>query len=151
MSNWLKLDRPISRGSYFLAGLLLFLLKHNLDRLIALAYHRPWGVFNYLVPLQKAARVSSLSPDERSFLAALLFTAIPFVAVGVWLTLRRLRTLGLSEWLVVAFFLPMLLPRSVNAMLKKYSPPPSARNLITCSVPVVIACSVSSMALITRN
>src|SRR5882672_1842651 len=108
MSSRFKVDQPISRGSYFLAGLLLFLLKHNLDRLIALAYRRPWGVFNYLVPLQKAAQVSSLSPDERSFLGALLFTAIPFVAVGVWLTLRRLRTLGLPGWLVAGFFVPVL-------------------------------------------
>jgi len=108
MSKWLEFDRPISRGSYFLAGLLLFLLKHNLDRLIALAYKRPWGIFNYLVPIQKAAHVSELSPDERSFLGLLLLTAIPFAAVGVWLTLRRLRTVGLPGWLVVLFFLPVL-------------------------------------------
>src|SRR5437773_10080754 len=95
MRKWLKLDRPISRGSYFIAGLLLFLLKHNLDRLIAIAYKRPWGIFSYLAPLQKAAHVSSLTPDEIGFLGALLLTAIPFVAVAVWLTLRRLRTLGL--------------------------------------------------------
>jgi Polyketide cyclase / dehydrase and lipid transport len=108
MSKWLKLDRPIGRGKYFIAGLALFLLKHNLDRLIAIAYQRPWGVFSYLVPLQKAAHVSSLSPDEIGFLGALLLTAIPFVAVGVWLTLRRLRTLGLPGWLVAMFFLPVL-------------------------------------------
>jgi len=48
MPKWFKLDRPISRGSYFIAGLLLFVLKHNLDRLIAIAYKRPWGVFSYL-------------------------------------------------------------------------------------------------------
>ena len=108
MSKWLKLDQPISRGRYFLAGLVLFLLKHNLDRLIAIAYRRPWGVFSYLVPLQKAAHVSSLSPDEISFLGALLLTAIPFVAAGVWLTLRRLRTVGLPGWLVAIFFLPFL-------------------------------------------
>ncbi|HEY6392847.1 MAG TPA: SRPBCC family protein [Bryobacteraceae bacterium] len=108
MPKWFQLDRPISRGSYFIAGLLLFVLKHNLDRLIAIAYKRPWGVFSYLAPVQKAAHVSSLTPDEIRFLGALLLTAIPFVAAGVWLTLRRLRTLGLPGWLVVAFFLPIL-------------------------------------------
>ncbi len=129
MSSWYKFDRPISRGSYFLAGLLLFLLKHNLDRLIALAYHRPWGVFNYLVPLQKAAHVSTLLPDERSFLGALLFTAIPFVAVGVWLTLRRLHTLGLPGWLVVLFFLPI-----VNLLLFGYLSLATARTSSTSAV-----------------
>ena len=106
MPKWLKLDRPISRSRYFIAGLLLFALKHNLDRLVALAYGRPWGMFNYWAPLQKAAHVASLSPEERSFLGTLLLTAIPFVVVGVWLTLRRLRTLGLPGWLVTLFFLP---------------------------------------------
>src|ERR1700687_5073872 len=101
MLKWFKFDRPISRGSYFCAGLLLFLLKHNVDRLIAVAYGRPWGIFNYLVPVQNAAHISSLSADDRTFLGALLFAAIPFIAVGVWLTLRRLHTLGLPGWPVV--------------------------------------------------
>jgi len=83
MLKGFQLDRPISRGSYFIAGRLLFLLKHNLDRLIAVAYKRPWGVFSYLAPLRKAAHLSSLTPDEIGFLGALLLTAIPFVAVGV--------------------------------------------------------------------
>src|SRR5260221_3098278 len=55
----------------------LFVLKHNLDRLVALAYGRPWGMFNYWAPLRKAAHVASLSPEERSFLGTLLLTAIP--------------------------------------------------------------------------
>ena len=108
MPKWLKLDRPIGRGHYFIAGLVLFAVKHNLDRIVALAYGRPWGILNYWAPLQKVVHVASLSPEERSFLGALLFSAIPFVAVGVWLTLRRLQTLGLPGWLVILFFLPFL-------------------------------------------
>src|SRR5258708_18178638 len=108
MPKWLKPGRPISRGHYFIAGLVLFAVKHNRDRIVALAYGRPWGVLNYWAPLQKVVHVASLSPEERSFLGALLFSAIPFVAVGVWLTLRRLQTLGLPGWLVILFFLPFL-------------------------------------------
>lgn len=39
----------IGRGAYALVGLLGFALKHNLDRLVALGFHRPWGLFNYWV------------------------------------------------------------------------------------------------------
>ena len=108
MLKSLKLDAPIGRAQYFVAGVLLFALKHNLDRALAAAHQRKFGLFDYWAPIQHAIAPGPLSADERSFLLQLILLSIPFVLVGVWLTLRRLRTIGLPGWLVAIFFVPLI-------------------------------------------
>jgi uncharacterized membrane protein YhaH (DUF805 family) len=99
----------ISRGSYALIGLLGFALKHNLDRLVAgYGFHRPWTLFNYWVPLRDVARVTELSHDQAVFLGTLVILSLPFIWVGVVLTMKRLRSAGFSTQLVALFFLPFL-------------------------------------------
>ena len=50
----------IDRGPYALVGLIGFALKHNLDRLVAtFVFHRPWGLFNYWVPVRDVARITA--------------------------------------------------------------------------------------------
>jgi hypothetical protein len=99
----------INRGSYVLVGVLGFILKHNLDRIIATyGFHRRWGLFNYWEPLQNAGRVSGLHGDEARFLATLVATALPFIWVGVVLTLKRLRSAGSPAAFVILFFVPFL-------------------------------------------
>lgn len=88
-------------------GLVGFALKHNLDRLLASAvFHRRWALFNYLDPADLA--LSQLPPDHLKFLLAILALAIPFIWVGVNLTLRRLRSAHLPWWLVILFFCPLV-------------------------------------------
>ena len=102
-------EGTIGRGTYALVGLIGFALKHNLDRLLATAvFHRKWDLFNYWIPLEQAVRFTSLPRREAVFLATMLVLAIPFIWVGVALTVRRLRDAGLPAWLVVLFFLPVL-------------------------------------------
>lgn len=102
-------DGTISRGAYALVGLVGFALKHNLDRILATAvFHRPWDLFNYWIPLNQAIRVTSLSRKDSTFLTAMLVLALPFIWVGVVLTIRRLRDAALPAWLVVLFFAPFL-------------------------------------------
>jgi uncharacterized membrane protein YhaH (DUF805 family) len=99
----------ISRGSYALIGLLGFALKHNLDRLVAgYGFHRPWTLFNYWVPLRDVARVTELSHDQAVFLGTMVILSLPFIWVGVVLTMKRLRSAGFSTQLVALFFLPFL-------------------------------------------
>jgi hypothetical protein len=99
----------IDRGTYALAGLIGFALKHNLDRLVATyVFHRPWGLFNYWVPLQDMVRITALQRSDIIFLETMLALALPFVWVGVALTMRRLRSAGLPPQLVVLFFVPFL-------------------------------------------
>ncbi len=85
-----------------------FALKHNVDRLVAtFGFHRAWGLFNYWEPLQNAGRVTNLHPDEAKFLATLVATALPFIWVGVVMTLKRLRSAGAPAAFVIFFFVPV--------------------------------------------
>jgi len=99
----------VDRGTYALVGVLGFALKHNLDRVVAsLVFHRPWGLFNYWVPVRDVGRITGLRGNEALFLGTLLAVALPFIWVGVVLTLKRLRSAGLPLQLVALFFLPVL-------------------------------------------
>ena len=102
-------EGTIDRGPYALVGLVGFAIKHNLDRTLAtLVFHRKWSLFNYWVPLDQAVRITTLAPTDRTFLLSMLVLSLPFIWVGVVLTMRRLRAAGLPAWLVVLFFAPYL-------------------------------------------
>lgn len=104
-----RLDGTVERGTYALVGFLGFALKHNLDRVVATSlFHRPWGVFNYWVPLRDVARITSLHSDDAIFLATMVAMALPFIWVGVALTTKRLRSANLPSQLVLLFFVPFL-------------------------------------------
>jgi len=99
----------VDRGTYALVGLVGFALEHNLDRLVATSvFHRPWGLFNYWVPLRDVARITALRRDDAKFLETMVVLALPFVWVGVALTLKRLRSANLPSQLVLLFFVPFL-------------------------------------------
>jgi hypothetical protein len=108
-SDLWRWDGTIDRGPYAIIGLLGFAIKHNLDRIIAtVVFHRKWNFFNYWIPLGQAVRITSLSHQDSVFLATMLVLALPFIWVGVVLTLRRLRSAGLPLWQVAFFFLPLV-------------------------------------------
>jgi hypothetical protein len=99
----------IDRATYALVGVLGFALKHNLDRFVAgYWFHRPWTLFNYWVPVRDVARITDLRGSEAAFLGTMVAMSLPFIWVGVVLTLKRLRSAGLSSQLVALFFVPFL-------------------------------------------
>jgi hypothetical protein len=99
----------IDRGAYALVGILGFALKHNLDRAIAgYGFHRHWGLFNYWVPLRDVARITILGGADAIFLGTMVACSLPFIWVGVILTMKRLRSAALPAWLVALFFVPFL-------------------------------------------
>ncbi len=99
----------IGRRRYLITGLVLFALKHNIDRLLATLFDYPWGPFNYLVFYSTNGNgVWHLSYPDASFLALLVLAALPFIWIGVVLTLRRLRDAALPLWLVFLFFVPLI-------------------------------------------
>ena len=99
--------RPLGRSGYWIAGVLLFGIKHAVDRLLARQFGRPWTLFNY-IEASDLQRLDRLTAEDRRFYASLLIVSIPFVAVGVILTLRRLRDARLQRWLVALFFVPFV-------------------------------------------
>ena len=99
----------IGRGLYALIGILGFAIKHNLDRAVAtMAFHRPWDLFNYWIPIKDVANVRALEHGQQVFLATMVAVSLPFIWIGVVLTLQRLRSARLPAWLVAFFFAPFV-------------------------------------------
>lgn len=97
------------RRTYVFVGLAAFAVKHNLDRLVATAgFHRPWGLFNYWIPIRNVARITALSSKDAVFLATMVAPALPFIWLGVAMTLKRLRSAQLPPALILLFFVPYL-------------------------------------------
>jgi uncharacterized membrane protein YhaH (DUF805 family) len=102
-------DGKVSSGAYAAVGLIGVIIKHFLDRMIAAAFFPEHiTLFNYWAPLGKAARLNHLSTTEAKFLATLLLVSIPFLWVGVAMTVQRLRDAGRPVWLVALFFTPVV-------------------------------------------
>lgn len=106
--NIWKWNGRVSRGTYALAGLLGFAIKHNLDRFLAYESGLQWRIWNYWYPLEGSAHPNSLNTPSRQFLAALLLTALPFIWIGVTMTVKRLRDAGQPLWLAILFFAPIV-------------------------------------------
>ena len=104
-----KFSGEISRASYLTVGVIGFALKHNIDRVVArLVFHRSFGIFNYWIPPVDALRISSLSRDEALFLMTMVAMSLPFIWIGLAMTVRRLRSADLPLWLVTLFFVPVI-------------------------------------------
>ncbi len=92
-----------SRRVYAQWGFGLAAAKILIDRAIACAMGANyWGWLSYW----EATVGSDKDPAARQTLFVLLAVAVPFVAVGVLLTVRRLRDIGAPLWLMLCFFLP---------------------------------------------
>lgn len=98
----------VGRGNYALFGICGLAIKHNLDRIIANHFSFPWGVWNYLNPLERAVHSGPLTSAEKEFLAILLITAIPLIWAGITMTVKRLRDAGQPLWLTLLFFAPVV-------------------------------------------
>jgi uncharacterized membrane protein YhaH (DUF805 family) len=104
----------VGRREYALVGVIGFAIKHNVDRAIASFFfpHTDMGFFryffNYWAPLGGAARLTHLTQTESRFLAAMVLAALPFICIGVSMTVRRLRDAGRPLWLALLFFVPFV-------------------------------------------
>jgi len=99
----------IDRRLYAIAGCSAFVLKYFLDKFVAFAvFGRPWFLWSYWQPLGPDVRVNAIHPDTRMFATTLLVLALPFIWLGVTLTVQRLRDAGKPLWLVVLFFVPVI-------------------------------------------
>lgn len=94
---------PLGRRPYVLLGAALFALKVGLDQAVSAHFGRPFSPLFYVSPME--APLFRRAEDPRYWLA-LWGVALPFMAVGVLLTLRRLRDARLPPWLAALFFVP---------------------------------------------
>jgi len=114
MNHFLSLawtwNRTLDRAPYLLTGVLLFLVKFGIDWTIATqVFGQSWSPFNYLIwPNDRVLHVVELGGPEQAFALTMLLVSLPFIYVGVMLSLHRLRAAGLPLVLIVLFFVPLV-------------------------------------------
>jgi len=94
----------VTRRAYLLTGAIAFMIKHNFDRLLAYKFHVIWNLWSYWSPMGSVPSAGLL----RQFFFLLAITALPFIWIGVTMTVNRLRDAGQPLWLVVLFFVPIV-------------------------------------------
>ena len=89
-------DAVVHRLPYFLTGVGLLGFKHALDWAVATQhFHRDWQPFHYFVLPAQTVGVLMLPEQDRDFFGTLLVMALPFILIGVLLTVQRLRAVRL--------------------------------------------------------
>jgi uncharacterized membrane protein YhaH (DUF805 family) len=106
--NFWQWEGKIGRATYASVGVLAFALKFLIDWLIVTrVFHRPWSLLNYWRPFGAINGVHSLSLESRFFAGTMLFAALPFIWLGLAMTVKRLRDAGQPTWLAALFFAPL--------------------------------------------
>lgn len=108
LSDPWRWNGTIDRGPYALLGVVLVIVKYEIDRIVSLALTGksmpPWS---YWVPGDVFGSVArDVDSAERALV--MLLIALPFLWSGVVLTLRRLRSVEQPQLLVLLFFVPAL-------------------------------------------
>src|SRR5262245_33959279 len=108
-SDLWKWRGTVDRGLYTVVGIVGFALKHNIDRIVATSlFGRKFTPLNYWVPPVEAIRVDRLSTSDARFLLTMVALALPFIWIGLTMTIGRLRSARLPLWLVALFFVPVV-------------------------------------------
>ena len=105
---WFTLLDPVDRRTYLANGLGLMALKYGVDAAgVGLVTGRFWSPLDYLLPFW-FLRTAKLAGAPGWFFPALVLWTLPFLWIGVGMTLRRAVDAGRSPWLALAFFVPLL-------------------------------------------
>ncbi len=105
---WFSFQDPVPPRTYFRHGLSLMALKYAGDAaLILLGTGRWWTPLDYLRSLSFLL-AGRFSGAPQWLIPALLAWTLPFIWIGVTLTLRRVLDAGRSVWLTLFFFVPYL-------------------------------------------
>ena len=112
LARWLRLwfgfRDPVSRGTYFRHGLGLMVFKYAVDALLIWRFAgRVWTPLNYLSPLL-STRTELLRGAPHWLLPSLVAFALPFLWIGVSMSMRRAADANLSPWIALLFFVPGL-------------------------------------------
>src|SRR5919204_3591427 len=109
---WFSFDERVGRREYFWSGVFLMALKLIVDdALVWYVTGRSWSPVQYVTPLlstRLAAMDDRIAPAPAWLLVVMGVWALPFLWIGVSMTLRRAIDAGLSPWCVLLFFLPVV-------------------------------------------
>ncbi|MFI5257238.1 MAG: DUF805 domain-containing protein [Gemmatimonadales bacterium] len=143
LSRWLRLwftfESGVGRREYLLSGVALAALKYVGDVLMVWrATGRLWQPLDYLSPVSTLMQ-TKLHLAPAALLPVLGLWSLPFLWVGISMSMRRALDAGLSAWLGLLFFVPgvsylfialmCMLPGRVPASAPKEVPRPYEHRL----------------------
>src|SRR5258706_6387127 len=109
VAMWFGMRSPVSARAYAISGVLLMLLKYALDASLVFAVtHRFWSPLSYLVPSAFLRGKDFGDAAPAGLFAALGVMTLPFVWIGVTMSVRRAANAGLSPWVGLVFLVPLL-------------------------------------------
>src|SRR2546429_1622725 len=118
---WFTLVDVVDRRTYLGTGVGLMAFKYAVDAgAVALATGGFWSPLDYLLPFY-LLRAEKLAGAPVWFLPAFVLWTLPFLWIGVAMTLRRAIDGGRSPWPALVFFLP---PFHYILMLRLCPAPP---------------------------
>jgi uncharacterized membrane protein YhaH (DUF805 family) len=110
LARWLRLwftfESGVGRREYLLSGLALAPLKYAGDALLVWgAAGRIWRPLDYLSPVSTLLQTRlALAPPE--LVVVLALWSLPFLWIGISMSMRRALDAGCSAWLGLLFFVP---------------------------------------------
>jgi len=136
---WFTFDYRVGRREYVATGLALAPLKYLVDALLVwLATGRVWSALDYLHPVDLLGRRAVPSAPGWLMPTLALWT-MPFLWIGISMSMRRALDAGRSAWLALLFFVPglnyalmaalSLLPSRVRSVPPRETPRPYEHKL----------------------
>jgi uncharacterized membrane protein YhaH (DUF805 family) len=104
---WFGFRDPVGRRAYVASGVGLMALKYGADAiLVYLTMHVFWSPFSYLNPLY-SLRTRSFHGGPTWLFATMTVFALPFLWVGVTMSVRRAVDAGAAAWVGLLFIVPL--------------------------------------------
>jgi uncharacterized membrane protein YhaH (DUF805 family) len=102
-----SLTMPVDRRFYAIAGFALMIAKYAIDTAIIYRFTGElWTPLDYLNPVL-VMREATLRRGPDWLVTALAIWALPFMWIGVTMTIRRAIDAGYSGWIGLLFFVPI--------------------------------------------
>ncbi len=126
---WFSFESSVGRREYLLSGVALAPLKYGGDVLIVWsATGRLWEPLDYLSPVSALIQ-HKLAMGPPALLPVLALWSLPFLWIGISMSMRRAIDAGRSAWLALLFFVPGVSYLFIAAMCvlparAPLSPPP---------------------------
>jgi len=103
---WFGFSRPVDRGTYLRHGLGLTVFKYAIDALLVWQFAGiVWTPLDYISPLL-STRQATLGDAPSWLLPLMVVIALPFLWIGVSMSMRRAVDAGISPGIALLFFLP---------------------------------------------
>ena len=108
-ANFWQWEGRANAKTYFLVGAIAFSAKLLIDFLVVTnVFHRTWSPLFYWRPFGMVQTLNLKAGAEAGFGLTMLLISLPFLWLGLAMTVKRLRDAGHPVWLVCLFFVPLV-------------------------------------------